>query len=202
MTRVSPEGHRFDHPDPVYTPAEDSWLLARVLAEAGPWTGARAADVGAGTGVQAVTLAAEGAGRVVATDRVREAVACTRANAAENGHQDRIDAVQANLLDPIASGSLDVVACNPPYLPESGAVTGAEAAALEAGDDGIAVARAFVADLARVLAPDGVAYLLASTRGDLEALDEAIGEAGLAGEVVAEEPFPFERLQVRRLERR
>lgn len=198
MSRVSPLGHRFEAGPGVYTPAEDSWLLARVLDEAGPWEGARAADAGCGAGVQAVTLADRGA-RVAATDVVRPAAAATRANAAANGLADRVDALQADLLAPVPEGALDIVACNPPYLPESGVLEGPEAAALEAGEAGVDLALDLVRDLDRVLAPGGRAFLLASTRGDLEALDRGIREAGLAAEVRAEEAFPYERLQVREI---
>lgn len=200
MTRTSPLGHAFEAPDPVYTPREDSWLLARALDEAGPWEGARAADAGTGSGVQAVTLAAAGA-RVVATDRLRAAVEAARANARANAVGGSVHAVQAHLLDPLADGVLDVVACNPPYLPASGALEGPEEAALESGEAGVELSLDLVADLDRVLAPGGLAFLVASTRADVEALEAGLAGAGLASTVVAEESFPFERLQVRRLER-
>lgn len=200
MRRTSPLGHVFEAPGPVYTPREDSWLLARTLDEAGPWEGVRAADVGAGAGVQAVTLAASGA-RVVAIDRLREATRATRANARENELAPRVSVLQGNLLDALAPRRLDVVACNPPYLPASGALDGPEAAALESGASGLEASRALVADLDRVLAPGGVAYLVASTWADLESLGAAVAGAGLEDEIVAREAFPFERLQVRRLRR-
>lgn len=200
MTRTSPLGHAFEAPDPVYTPREDSWLLARALDEAGPWEGARAADAGCGSGVQAVTLAAAGA-TVVATDRLRAAAEATRANARANGVGGSVHAIQSHLLDPVGDGALDVVACNPPYLPASGALEGPEEAALESGEAGVKLSLALVADLDRVLAPGGLAFLVASTRADVEGLEAGLDEAGLAATVVAEESFPFERLQVRRLER-
>lgn len=201
MRRTSPLGHAFQVPEPVYTPREDSWLLARALDEAGPWHGARAADAGCGAGVQAVTLAARGA-RVLATDHLAEAARATRANARANDLGGRVDALQADLLAPVAPGTLDVVACNPPYLPASGALEGAEEAALESGAAGLDVSLDLVADLDRVLAPGGEAFLVASTRTDLDLLESGVADAGLEGTVVAEESFPFERLQVLRLRRR
>lgn len=200
MRRVSPRGHAFEVPEEVYEPAEDSWLLALALDEAGPWEGARAADVGCGAGVQAVTLAAAGA-RVLAVDRLPAALRATRANAASNDLQGRVDPFRGDLLEATGPGWADVVACNPPYLPETGLLEGAEAAALEAGETGVETALALARDLDRVLAPGGRAYVVSSTVGDPEALEEGIREAGLAGEVVAEESFPFERLRVRELRR-
>lgn len=200
MKRVSPLDHEFEVPEAVYNPAEDSWLLAEALDEAGPWEGARAADVGCGAGVQAVTLADAGA-RVLAVDRLPAALRATRANARSIDLASRVDVVRSDLLTAAGPGWADVVACNPPYLPETGLLEGAEAEALEAGETGVETALALTRDLDRVLAPGGRAYVVSSTVGDPEGLEEGLAEAGLEGQVVAEESFPFEILRVREIRR-
>jgi release factor glutamine methyltransferase len=179
--------------DTVYQAAEDSALLAEAAVGSIPPT-ALVLEVGTGSGYVADRIATETGARVVASDLNPEA--CRQARAAG------LDVFRANLLDPVADGRLDVVVFNPPYLPTTPETEWGDwmEAALSGGESGRAVIEPFLADLARVLRPDGFGLLLASTLSDLDAVRSAATDAGLAPTVVAEESHPFERLVVFRLD--
>jgi release factor glutamine methyltransferase len=176
----------------VYRPAEDSALLAAAAGETvGPDD--LVFEVGVGSGWVAERVAAETGARVVGDDL--SAAACAAA-------RDRgVEAVRANLLDPVADASVDAVLCNPPYLP-----TPPEAEwddplepALSGGPDGRRVVDPFLDDVGRVLAPGGVALLLVSTLTGLPATRARAAANGLDATTVREESHPGERLVVLRL---
>lgn len=182
--------------DDVYEPAEDTALLQRVLREREPsLSGRLALDVGTGTGAVARTLVELGA-RVVAVDVSPHAVLLARENARG------ADVVRGDLMRALC-GPFDVVTFNAPYLPSAPheRVEGWLDRAFHGGEGGIEVSARFVRDLPRVLAPGGRAYLVVSSRADLDALREAVREAGLAEESVGAERWFFEEVAVWRLRR-
>ena len=78
---------------------------------------ARCVDVGTGSGVIALTLAAERPGaRVQAVDRSPNALSLARENAARLGLAERVEFFQGDLLAACA-GPFDLVAANLPYIP-------------------------------------------------------------------------------------
>jgi release factor glutamine methyltransferase len=173
----------------VYEPAEDSRLLADTVEDA-IGTDDLVLDVGVGSGYVAARVADATGARVVGTDINPAACEAARANGVES--------VRANLLDPIAAASVDVVLCNPPYLPTP---PGREwddplEYALSGGEDGRRVVRPFLRDVGRVLRQGGRAYLLVSSLMGLEAVADVATGAGLRTSEVGTAAFPFERLVV------
>lgn len=177
--------------DTVYGASEDSHLLAAAAVE-GATEGERAIDVGTGSGYVAGALAETGVD-VVGTDL--NPAACRQASEAG------IPAVRANLLDPIRTDAVDVVAFNPPYLPSTPETEWGDwmETALSGGEDGRAAVDPFLADVGRVLRDGGRAFLLVSSLTGIEAVREYAAAQGLESSIVAEESFPFERLVVLRL---
>jgi release factor glutamine methyltransferase len=207
----------------VYEPAEDSDLLAAAARDhVDPAD--LVLDVGTGSGYVAGAAATTGA-RVVASDlnphacraaRERYGAGRERSDEGETGDADLdpdptpddeqgppIEVVRADLLSPFRAGAFDVVTCNPPYLPTDPDSEREDwmATALSGGESGRAVIEAFLADLPRALAPDGVCLLLVSTLTDVEAVVELADDAGFAAVAVREESFPFETLSVLKLVR-
>jgi release factor glutamine methyltransferase len=125
-------------------------------------------DVGTGSGAIAVAIAAhEPRVRVIATDISREALTVAEANALASGVGDRVELRHGDLLAPITE-RVDVVCANLPYLREDTvsewvgertSLAFEPRVAVVAGADGLDLIRRCVADLPRVLAPDGAALL-------------------------------------------
>jgi len=177
--------------DRVYQPAEDSKLLADAVTEAVA-SGDRLLDVGTGSGYVAARTREAGAS-VVGSDLNPHA--CRQARGAG------LPVVRGDLTAPFRDGAFDLVAFNPPYLPDTPETEWGDwmERALSGGEDGRAAIDPFLADVGRVLAPDGAAFLLVSTLTDPDAVRETAATAGLAAETVTSESYPFERLLVVRL---
>ena len=79
-------------------------------------TAPRIADIGTGSGILAVTLAAElRASTVVATDVSAEALEIARKNAERIGVAPRVTVVNTSYLNDVA-GPFDLIVANPPYV--------------------------------------------------------------------------------------
>ncbi|MFB6297767.1 MAG: HemK2/MTQ2 family protein methyltransferase [Salinirussus sp.] len=172
----------------VYGAAEDSRLLADAAVER--IDGGLVCEVGVGSGYVARRIAAETGADVVGTDVA--APACERASDAG------VSVVRGNLADPFRADLFDAVVFNPPYLPTPPDREWGDplAAALSGGPDGRAVIDPFLGSVGRVLAPDGLVLLVASSLTGLDAIRQRAAEAGLSVDVVAGESHPFERLVV------
>ncbi|SDP21698.1 16S rRNA m(2)G 1207 methyltransferase /23S rRNA m(2)G-1835 methyltransferase [Klenkia soli] len=112
-----------EHPDLGITVAAHGAAFAgtkvdigtRALLRALPAQGSGAAvDLGCGTGVLAVALARAGYA-VLASDASAAAVLSARATAERNGVADRVTVVRDDALAGVEPGSVDLVACNPPF---------------------------------------------------------------------------------------
>jgi len=173
----------------VYQPAEDSLLLAETATEriGGDDT---VLEVGVGSGFVAERVQEATGCRLLGTDLNRAACLAARERA--------IPVVRADLADPVAADSVDVVLCNPPYLPTPPAEEREDPLelALSGGADGRRLVRPFLADVSRVLRPDGRVYLLVSSLTDIDAVRACARENGLDAREIAETKVPFERLVV------
>ncbi|QLD87968.1 methyltransferase domain-containing protein [Natronomonas salina] len=173
----------------VYEAAEDSRLLAETVVDR-IGGDERVLEVGVGSGYIAGRVAEETGARVVGCD--------VNPEACEMARDEGVEAVRSNLADPFAADSFDVVLFNPPYLPTPPEEEWDDPLehALSGGEDGRRVIRPFLADVGRVLRPDGRIYLLISSLTNVDAVSELAADAGLAAREVAEKSFPFERLVV------
>ncbi|MGH9789468.1 MAG: peptide chain release factor N(5)-glutamine methyltransferase [Candidatus Acidiferrales bacterium] len=131
---------------------------------------ARIVDVGTGTGCIALALASElPQAELFATEISDEALALARANADALGLSSRVQFLHSDLLDVFltghrspATGHLDLVVSNPPYLsPDEAAHLPREvrehepAAALFSPDEGLAITRRLIEQAAQLLVPGG-----------------------------------------------
>lgn len=123
---------------------------------------ARILDVGTGSGVIALTLAAERPGVLVAAvDVSPEALALARENAAALGLAERVEFAQSDLLGGAPAGAFDLVVANLPYIP-AGDITGLAQEvrehdprlALDGGSDGLALIARLIEE-APARAPSG-----------------------------------------------
>lgn len=122
-------------------------------------------EIGSGSGIIAVSIAAEvPAAEVWTVDRNPLAVRLTARNAAHNGVQARVHALEGDLLGPVPAhlrGDVDLLVSNPPYV-RRGDLAGLPREvrhdppeALDGGEDGLDVYRALAAAAPRWLAPGG-----------------------------------------------
>lgn len=170
----------------VYQPAEDSTLLletATDILEPG-WT---VIETGVGSGFVASELADRLAVRVIGSDINPYACRSTL----EQG----IQCIRCSLLDAIATHSVDAALFNPPYLPDDGRLPDDWlSAAVAGGPTGSEVALAWLADLERVLRPDGVAIIVVSSHTGIEHICDAARSKGFEPTVHDEQRWSFERL--------
>ncbi|WP_436526829.1 peptide chain release factor N(5)-glutamine methyltransferase [Actinoplanes sp. HUAS TT8] len=147
--------------DGVFVPRPETELLAGWgIERTGP--GATVVDLCSGSGAIAVSLADESkAGRVIAVERSPEALPWLRRNA--SGYS-QIEVVEGDVTDPDLlsdlQGRVDVLLCNPPYVPEGTPVPPEvsdhdPAEAVFGGADGLSVIRPVVALAAVLLASGG-----------------------------------------------
>lgn len=139
---------------------ETEQLVERILKLPLP-DDARCVDVGTGSGIIALTLAAERPNaRVQAVDRSGNALRLARDNAARLGLTERVQLLQSDLLAACA-GPFDLVAANLPYIP-AGDIAGLAREvqhdpmiALDGGADGLQLVARCITEAHERLAPGG-----------------------------------------------
>lgn len=144
----------------VLVPRPETELVVEAALAALP-EGGRALDLCAGSGCIAISLALGRSGaRVVATDLSGDALAVARENAAALGAV--VELATGDLWAAVhGDDRFDVIASNPPYVPTrelaglSREVRREPAAALDGGEDGLAVLRRVVAGAPARLVPGG-----------------------------------------------
>ena len=153
-------------------PREETELLVEVALDMiregrGCGYGLTVLDMGTGCGNIAVSLALlSRAARVLASDISPAAVEIARKNVEHFGVQDRVVLFCGDLFSPFHGveyeGRVDVIVCNPPYLPTGSLrklapeiINHQPIIALDAGAYGISLYRRLVADSLSVLRPGG-----------------------------------------------
>ena len=181
------------HP-PVYTPAEDSFLLAKAVNALAV---GKVLDVGTGSGIQAITAAKkESVTKVVAVDVNEAALQCAESNAELNKVKEKINFMRSNLFDRV-EGVYDTIIFNPPYVPvEPEEKLDGESMAWHGGTDGRSVLEPFLSSFASFLTPKGQLLLLQSSLNDLEKTTEKLKQLGFSVSIHSSEAFFFEKIYV------
>ncbi|KAB2343599.1 methyltransferase [Actinomadura rudentiformis] len=184
-------GDHHDRPERcgVYVGKDGMQIVDRLLSHRG---GGRALDVGSGSGFTSVAMAAGGF-RVTAIDISRACVAATRAAAALNGLDDRIDVQCMDAADALEGGGYEMIAANPPGAPVPPGLRYFPAG--NGGPDGRQVIRAVFTASRRALLPDGVLVMRFESIGDeagpfaVAEIDECAADASVL--VTVEERLPM-----------
>ena len=155
-------GRDFDVDNRVLIPRPETELLVELAIEFAMSLGGvivRIVDIGTGSGVLAVTLAAElPDAEVAAIDIDEDALAVARRNAEKLGVGDRVAFVHADFND-LSGDRFAIVVSNPPYI-RSGALQNLEpelsfepVQALDGGENGTAVLNPLIDSLPELLSP-------------------------------------------------
>lgn len=161
-------GRAFEVSEAVLIPRPETELLAEAVLELSDRLWAEAAtvptvlDVGTGSGILAVTLAAERPHwELIASDLSPDALEMAKRNAERLEVASRIRFVQGDLLSPFLNGEeyprIDVLVSNPPYIPSSD-IPGLQREvrdheprlALDGGEDGLNPYRIMASQLTRL----------------------------------------------------
>ncbi len=155
-------GRRFAVNHSVLIPRPDTeTLVEQVLACVPEDRLCRVLDLGTGSGIIAVTVAAQRPlAQLTATDLSEEALSLARTNAETHGVSERVSFQLADLCG--SGGAYDVIASNPPYI-ETAVIAGLQPEvrdhepllALDGGADGLDVIRRMLVELAAVCEPGG-----------------------------------------------
>ncbi|MBT2264350.1 methyltransferase [Rhodococcus erythropolis] len=175
----------------VYPPQDDTSLLIEALNNQVLVGSTRVLDLCAGTGALSIAAAEAGAGRVLAIDISRRAIANVRINSLLNNVS--VEARRGDLAEAAHGEMFDLVVSNPPYVPSE--IDDLPTAGLErawnAGTSGRVLLDRIITSAPDVLAPGGSLLLLQSALCDVGKSEAMLEELGLTVEVVAQKSIPF-----------
>ena len=191
-------GLRLDVFKDVYTPQEDSFLLAKHTHS----LEGNVLELGTGCGLSAILNASRNPSNYVLgvdlnPSAVQNAQYNARHNRTNNAHFQHSD-----LFSNIPNVRFDSILFNPPYLPEeengSGKGTMLDLA-LYGGKNGRRQTDIFLHHLEDHLLPGGSAFLIQSSLTDIPKTVERASLLGFSAEIVEEQSFFFEKLALLKL---
>ncbi|MFI6866103.1 HemK2/MTQ2 family protein methyltransferase [Nocardia sp. NPDC050406] len=182
----------------VYRPQEDTWLLARAMAEVAVPADARVLDICTGTGALAIQAARLGTATVTAVDISRAALASAWLNS--RWHRVNVELLHGDFARTVAGRQFDLVLANPPYVPCADArPPHGRARSWDAGRDGRAVLDSLCRLAPEMLSARGTLLIVHSALCGPDSTLNQLRDNGLKAAVVARETIPFgEVLRARR----
>jgi len=169
----------------IYEPKEDSFMLEKALRKYSK--NKSLLDMGSGSGIQTKSARKAGANLVLAADIDKTVIASLK--------KQGIDAVQSDLFSNIKS-KFDVIAFNPPYLPEDKREDRESARATTGGKKGDEIILKFLRQAKSHLNKEGIILLVISSLTPKEAILELLEKKKLAHKVILKESFFLETLEV------
>lgn len=171
--------------DGVYSPREDSYLLAKAVRS---HARGRVLDLGCGTGIQGI-IAAKAGCAVTFVDINPRAITCAQRNAAQNHVSGNF--VVSDLFSDV-HGTFDTIVFNPPYVPTAPLSRLRDRDhSTDGGVMGREVIKRFLSSYGPFLGAGGSVLLLESTANNY-----AKELRGMHAKVVEREPLFFEQLVV------
>lgn len=181
-------------PNNVYTPLEDSTMLADAVTK---YAHGDVLDMGCGSGIQGITAAKnKKVTKVTCVDFSPHALRAAKANAKANKVDKKIKFIKSNLFDKV-HGKFDVVVFNPPYLPVDEMDAGIEEFTLatwDGGIDGRKLLDPFLQQFEKHLKPKGILLLVQSSLNNPKKTNEVLKQKKYKVKIVNEQKFFFEEL--------
>lgn len=162
----------------MYEPGDDSYLLKKNI-EAYLDDVEKVLDMGVGSGF--LLDAFDEVNDVVAVDVSQEVIDEVK------GEYDTVSFIRSDLFENV-EGSFDLITLNPPYLPGDYE----EDEELLGGENGVEISQRFLKESANHLKSDGVILLIASSRSDLDRLEETGKDIGYSLSIIDKKHVFFE----------
>lgn len=172
----------------IYTPADDSFLLAHALKSR--VTGKSVLDMGAGSGILSETALKAKAKSVSAADIDPEVIAYLKKKYGRS-----IQVIHSNLFQNVR-GSFDIIVCNPPYLPDDVREDVESKRVTTGGKKGDEWILRFLKQAPQHLAKNGTILLLLSSLTPRKKILALFKRQKFTQKVIAEKRLFFEKLEV------
>ena len=178
-------------PPGVYRAQSDTAMLARSVTDGGYAARRDVLDMCTGSGALALAAWKAGAASVTAVDVSWRSVAATWANC--RLRRAPVSVHQGDLFAPVAGRRFGLILSNPPYVPAARTAPPrhAKGRCWDGGLDGRLLLNRICDSAGGHLAEDGVLLMVHSSVCDPARTLERLGQAGLAGEVLARGLVPF-----------
>ncbi|MDP1695568.1 MAG: DUF2431 domain-containing protein [archaeon] len=169
----------------IYTPDEDSYLLEKYVKKYSK--NKSFLDMGSGSGIQAKAAISAGASSVLASDINKEAV--------ENLKSQGINAIHSNLFKNIKS-KFDIIAFNPPYLPEDKQEDKESALVTTGGKKGDEIILKFLKQAKAHLNKNGTILLILSSLTPKNKIIPLLNKLSMSYKILENKKIFFESLEI------
>jgi len=173
----------------IYTPREDSFLLEREVRKYAK--GKVFLDLGAGSGIQAKAAKSAKAKTILCVDINKEAL--------KELKQQGFKIKKSNLFSNIKE-KFDLIAFNPPYLPEDKREDKESKIITTGGKRGDEIIIKFLKQAKKHLNKNGIILLVISSLTPKDKILKTLGKNSQKYEIIASEKFFFETLEVWKIE--
>ncbi len=177
----------------IYTPREDSFLLTKHLSRC--VKNRSFLDMGSGSGIQSDTALKFKAKSITASDINEESIKLLK-NKFKSSQKIKI--IKSNLFSKI-KGKFDVIAFNPPYLPEDKREDAASARATTGGKHGDEVILQFLKQAPKHLNKTGTILLIVSSLTPQNKINNLLKKLKLKKTIIDQCTFFMEILELWRL---
>ncbi len=169
----------------IYEPQEDSFLLAAEVKKYAQ--GKSVLDMGSGSGIQALTAIRAGACTVLAVDNDTHAI--------RHLNSLGVPTLRSNIFKKV-SGTLDLIICNPPYLPEDTREDTESALATTGGTKGDEFILEFLRQAKKHLEKRGVILVVLSSLTPRKRISALLKKLHFKKELLASQAVFMETLEV------